>query len=157
MVTDHARAEVGVVPLELTDAGRRDPVFSPLGSPFPAVFGHEDIVDDLPPDAVSLASSATIENEALMFPGKPIYATQFHPELDRDDLIQRIAVYSHYLKLTGASVPSKNSAPSLPKPRARPASCADSWRRSWRNRERRQASRRGPADRQRGPQVRKTP
>ncbi len=102
VATDHARAEVGVIPLELTDAGRRDPVFSPLGSPFPAVFGHEDIVDDLPPDAVSLASSATIENEALMFPGKPIYATQFHPELDRDDLIQRIAAYPPYLKLTGA-------------------------------------------------------
>ena len=102
VVTDHTLAEVGVLPLELTEAGRRDPVFNPLGSPFPVVIGHEDIVTDLPPDAVSLASSSTIENEALMFPGKPIYATQFHPELDRDDLIRRIAAYPPYLKLTGA-------------------------------------------------------
>ena len=102
VVTDHARAEVGVLPLELTEAGRRDPVFGPLGSPFPAAIGHEDIVDELPPGAVSLASSGTIENEALTFPGKPIYATQFHPELDRDDLIERIAAYPPYLSLTGA-------------------------------------------------------
>ena len=102
VVTDHARAEVGVLPLDLTEAGRRDPVFGPLGSGFPVVIGHEDIVDELPADAVSLASSATIANEALMFPGKPIYATQFHPELDREDLIQRIAAYPPYLKLTGA-------------------------------------------------------
>ena len=102
VVTDHALAEVGVVPLELTDAGRRDPVFSPLGSPFPVVMGHEDIVTDLPPGAVSVASSSTIENEALVFSGKPIYATQFHAELDRDDLVQRIAAYPPYLKLTGA-------------------------------------------------------
>ena len=102
VVTDHALAEVGVLPLELTEAGRRDPVFSPLGSPFRGVMGHEDIVTDLPPGAVSLASSSTIENEALVFSGKPIYATQFHPELDRDDLIQRIATYPPYLKLTGA-------------------------------------------------------
>lgn len=102
VVTDHGRAEVGVLRLDLTEAGRRDPVFGPLGSGFPVVIGHEDIVDELPEGAVSLASSATIENEALMFPGKPIYATQFHPELDRDDLIQRIAAYPPYLELTGA-------------------------------------------------------
>ena len=103
MVTDHARAEVGVLPLDLTEAGKRDPVFGPLGSGFPVVIGHEDIVDELPHGAVSLASSATIENEALMFSGKPIYATQFHPELFKEDLIARIAAYPPYLQLTGAS------------------------------------------------------
>ena len=103
VVTDHARAEVGVLPLDLTEAGKRDPVFGPLGSGFPVVIGHEDIVDELPHGAVSLASSATIENEALMFSGKPIYATQFHPELFKEDLIARIAAYPPYLQLTGAS------------------------------------------------------
>lgn len=102
VVTDHARAEVGVLPLDLTEAGRRDPVFGPIGSGFPVVIGHEDIVDELPEGAVSLASSATIENEALKFLGKPIYATQFHPELEKEDLIQRIAAYPPYLPLTGA-------------------------------------------------------
>ena len=102
MVTDHARAEVGVLPLDLTEAGERDPVFGPIGSGFPVVIGHEDIVDELPEGAVSLASSSTIENEALKFLGKPIYATQFHPELVKEDLIQRITAYPPYLSLTGA-------------------------------------------------------
>ena len=102
VVTDHARAEVGVLPLDLTEAGRRDPVFGPIGSGFPVVIGHEDIVDELPEGAVSLASSPTIENEALKFVDKPIYATQFHPELVKEDLIARIAAYPPYLPLTGA-------------------------------------------------------
>lgn len=102
VVTDHGRAEVGVLPLDLTEAGKRDPVFGPIGSGFPVVIGHEDVVDELPDGAVSLASSPTIENEALKFLGKPIYATQFHPELVKEDLIARIAAYPPYLPLTGA-------------------------------------------------------
>lgn len=102
VVTDRARAEVGVVSLALTEDGRRDPVFGPLGTPFPAIIGHEDIVTDLPPGAARLASSATTPNEAFVFSGRPIYATQFHPELDREGLILRIAAYPPYLPLTGA-------------------------------------------------------
>ena len=94
------------------------------------VIGHEDIVDDCP-TAVSLASSATIENEALMFSGKPIYATQFHPELFKEDLIARIAAYPPYLQLTGASSLEELRAitPETPEP---PASSAGSWKRCWR-------------------------
>ena len=102
VVTDRAQAEVGVVSLELTEAGRRDPVFGPLGARFPAIIGHEDIVTDLPANADCLASSAEVPNEAFVFPGKPIYATQFHPELDREGLLMRIAAYPPYLPLTGA-------------------------------------------------------
>ena len=103
VVTDHARAEVGVLPLHLTEAGLRDPVFGPIGTPFHAVIGHEDIVDELPPGAVSLASSDNLPNEAFTFPDKPIYATQFHPELVREDLVRRLAAYPPYLTLAGAS------------------------------------------------------
>ena len=75
VVTDHARAEVGVLPLHLTETGFRDPLFGPIGTPLHAVIGHEDIVDELPPGAVSLVSSDTLPNEAFTFPDKPIYAT----------------------------------------------------------------------------------
>ncbi len=102
VVTDHARAEVGVVDLELTPAGEQDPVFGPLGRRFQAVIGHEDIVTDLPRAAQRLASSPTVANEALSFPGKPIYATQFHPELDPEAFLHRIAAYPPYLPLAGA-------------------------------------------------------
>ena len=50
VVTDHARAEVGVLPLDLTEAGRNGIRYSArLGPGFPVVIGHEDIVDELPP------------------------------------------------------------------------------------------------------------
>lgn len=98
VVTDLSRAEVGTHSFELTDAGRSDPVFGPLGSPFFGQSGHQDIVDRLPDMAVLLASSAIVENEAFGFPGKPIYGTQFHPELDRAELIQRLAAYPEYVQ-----------------------------------------------------------
>jgi GMP synthase (glutamine-hydrolysing) len=60
-------------------------------------------VTALPDDAVLLASSETIENEAFCFCDKPIYATQFHPELDRAGLVARVERYPAYLALTGAS------------------------------------------------------
>ena len=103
VVTDHGRAEVGVTWMELTDAGQRDPVFGPLGSRFQALSGHEDIVTVLPDDAVLLASSARVENQAFRFPGKPIYCTQFHPELDRSGLLLRLAKYPAYIALAGAA------------------------------------------------------
>lgn len=103
VITDRSRAEVGVTWIEMTDAGIDDPVLGPLGRRFRALAGHEDHVISLPDDAVLLASSELSENQAFHFPGKPIYCTQFHPELDKAGLISRIAMYPSYLPLTGAS------------------------------------------------------
>lgn len=102
VVTDHSRAEVGSVWLRLTGEGMSDPVFGPLGERFQVLIGHEDIVTKLPEGATRLASSEQVENEAFRFDGKPIYATQFHPELSRADIVQRIRAYPSYLPLTGA-------------------------------------------------------
>lgn len=103
VVTDPSRAEVGVTWLELTPAGLEDPVFGPLGRRFQAFAGHEDHVVSLPAEAVLLASSMRSSHQAFHFPGKPIYCTQFHPELDRAGLVARIAKYPSYLPLAGAS------------------------------------------------------
>lgn len=103
VVTDHDLAEVGTLTLELTPEGSRDPVFGPLGPRFQVQIGHEDIVTELPKGAVLLASSDRVRNEAFRFEGKPIYCTQFHPELDREGLIKRIGYYPEYLPLTGYS------------------------------------------------------
>lgn len=116
VVTDRERAEVGVTWMRLTDAGLADPVFGPLGRDFQALAGHEDHVVSLPPGAVRLASSDRSENQAFHFPGKPIYCTQFHPELDKAGLISRIAMYPVYLPLAGASTLDELDArtPELP-------------------------------------------
>ena len=54
VVHDPNRAEIGTIELTLTDAGREDPLFGPLGSPFSGHAGHEDCVDELPPNATLL-------------------------------------------------------------------------------------------------------
>jgi len=103
VVTDHSRAEVGTVWLELTSRGESDQVFGPLGKRFQVQIGHEDIVTSIPEAATLLASSERVENQAFRFDGKPIYCTQFHPELTRADLLARIRRYPAYLTLAGAS------------------------------------------------------
>lgn len=103
VVTDHTRAEVGTVTLELSAAGATDPVFGPLGERFQVQIGHEDIVTVLPPQATLLASSDLVENEAYRLEGAPIYATQFHPEIDRRGLIDRLKAYPSYMALAGAA------------------------------------------------------
>ncbi|MEO1996134.1 MAG: type 1 glutamine amidotransferase [Planctomycetaceae bacterium] len=92
------RAEMGTFDLRLTDVGRQDPVFAPLGSSFSAQLGHEDCVVRLPEGAILLASSTHVENQAYTFPDRPVYCTQFHPELQRSDLLQRAQAYPQYVE-----------------------------------------------------------
>lgn len=96
VVHDRRRAEVGTHELTLTGAGRADPVFKHLGSPFRAQLGHEDLVETLPPRTTLLASSAKVANQAYRFEDAPIYCTQFHPELDADGLRSRFLSYPRY-------------------------------------------------------------
>ncbi len=42
------------------------------------------------------ASTSLVENQAFRFADKPIYATQFHPELSVENLIGRIRTYPEY-------------------------------------------------------------
>jgi GMP synthase (glutamine-hydrolysing) len=105
VVTDKSRAELGSVAIHLTAAGQLDPLFAPLGQQFTAPLGHQDCVLRLPQQAVALASSEKVANQAFCLPGKPIYGTQFHPELDRTALIERVQAYPAYLAtITGETL-----------------------------------------------------
>jgi GMP synthase (glutamine-hydrolysing) len=96
-VNDLPKSEVGTIELSLTDAGRDDPLFSQLPPNFTAQAGHEDHVVKLPPDAALLASSALVPEQAFRFAGRPIYCTQFHPELDRAAMLERVIAYPEYV------------------------------------------------------------
>jgi GMP synthase-like glutamine amidotransferase len=78
--------EVGVLPVELTDEARADPVFSALPSEFGTLQWHADTFD-LPEGAVRLATSAAYPNQAFRL-GDAAYGVQFHievsPELARE-------------------------------------------------------------------------
>ena len=104
VVNDLNRAELGTIQLSLTEEGKKDPIFGKLPSTFLAQMGHEDIVDRLPKDAILLASSEKVQNEAFRFKKKPIYGTQFHPELHKNDLAKRMKIYPNYVsKILGIS------------------------------------------------------
>lgn len=96
-VNDLPNAEVGTVELQLTQAGRADPLFGQLPPVFRGQAGHGDHVVELPPDAVLLASSNRVREQAFRFAGRPIYCTQFHPELDRNALMERVIAYPEYV------------------------------------------------------------
>jgi GMP synthase (glutamine-hydrolysing) len=105
VITDLSRAELGSIEVRLTEAGRDDPLFAPLGDTFLAPMGHQDCVVRLPEGAVLLASSEKVENQAFRFPDKPIYCTQFHPELNRDAFVQRVRAYPQYVEtITGEPI-----------------------------------------------------
>ncbi|HUG91560.1 MAG TPA: type 1 glutamine amidotransferase [Planctomycetaceae bacterium] len=107
VVKDLSHAEVGTHELCLTEAGKADPVFGPLGECFDAQMGHEDRVVELPPGAVRLAYSQLVENQAYRFDDRPIYCTQFHPELNRDDLFERVRVYPEYVERIAGLPPER--------------------------------------------------
>ncbi len=96
--TDLELAEIGTLDFQLTAAGREDPLFSPLGPCFKAQTAHQDIVTQLPDNVELLCSSKTVIHQAFRVRGKPIYATQFHPELTVNDLIHRLNVYPEYVQ-----------------------------------------------------------
>ncbi|MCY3807819.1 MAG: gamma-glutamyl-gamma-aminobutyrate hydrolase family protein [Gemmatimonadetes bacterium] len=98
VVNDRSRAEIGTYEVELTDAGRADAVFGALPSRFKAQMGHEDVVETLPPGTTLLASSPLVVNQAYRFDDRPVYCTQFHPELDADGMRSRLSAYPHYVE-----------------------------------------------------------
>ena len=95
-IHDPENAELGSIQLQRTRAGEADPVFGQLPEFFLGQAGHEDHVVRLPPDGILLASSEKVANQAFTFEDKPIYCTQFHPELDRRGLLTRIEAYPEY-------------------------------------------------------------
>ena len=77
--------ERGATPIHPTAAGRADAVFSALGDEAPMIENHQDMITRLPPQAVLMASSAAIENQAFRL-GMRVRGVQFHPEASAADL-----------------------------------------------------------------------
>lgn len=100
IVHDEARAETGVFPVTKTEAGKDDPLFSYLPTTFDAQLGHKDHFGTIPDGAVLLASSERSPNQAWVFPGEPVYALTFHPELDVEAILQRFEYYAEEYGMT---------------------------------------------------------
>jgi len=93
VVYDPDNMEVGTYQLLLTAAGRQDELFSYLPSTFRAQLGHKDRASVLPQGTLNLAASENATLQAFRVPGKPIWATQFHPELTKEENLKRFNRY----------------------------------------------------------------
>ncbi len=93
IIYDPDHMEVGTFPVTLTKAGQADELFSHMPKEFCAQIGRKDRADYLPKGFLHLASSANAPFQALRVPDKPIWATQFHPELTKEENLKRFQRY----------------------------------------------------------------
>jgi GMP synthase (glutamine-hydrolysing) len=89
--------EIGTVRVQLTDAGRRDPLFAWAGKESIEVQAtHCDAVDPLPPGATVLAGNQNCVAQAVRF-SEEVAGVQFHPELSAEAM--RDLIFSREEKL----------------------------------------------------------
>jgi GMP synthase (glutamine-hydrolysing) len=100
------RAEVGILPVELTPAAAGDPVFAGLPPRFPTLQWHSDTFE-LPEGATLLASSPAYLNQAFVV--RRAYGLQFHLEVGPELLAEwaEVPAYAESLEaiLGPGSVP----------------------------------------------------
>jgi GMP synthase (glutamine-hydrolysing) len=93
IIHDPARIELGTYELELTDEGRRDELFGILPDGFLAQLGRKDRARRLPGGVDNLARSERCPLQGFRYGRRPVWATQFHPELDAKTNQRRYLVY----------------------------------------------------------------
>ena len=96
-----AQAEVGILDVELTAEGRRDPLFDGLRDRFKALQWHGAEVAELPANAVALAQSPLCKVQAMRI-GSHAYGLQYHIELTPETVPQWGAVPTYAASLDHA-------------------------------------------------------
>ena len=76
----NTQLEIGWEPVHLTDAGRSDPLFAGIESPYTFFHWHGETFD-IPRGAEWLAWSGKCRHQAYRY-GTNVYGLQFHPEVD---------------------------------------------------------------------------
>ncbi|WP_432697382.1 type 1 glutamine amidotransferase [Marinobacterium sp. YM272] len=88
--------EMGTLPISLTLAAGKDPLFWDMPDPFMAVSVHRQYATELPKRCQVLAlTDACIH--AFKVKDRRFWAFQFHPEVDKKILVERLTYYkAHY-------------------------------------------------------------
>ena len=93
VINDPEHMEMGIYAIELTDEAKQDPLLHDYPERFWAVSGHKERASRIPSDCVLLGSTKDCPYHIVKFANKPFYCFQFHPEVDRNDLVTRITRY----------------------------------------------------------------
>ena len=103
VIRDVDNAELGTFDIHLTPAGDADALVGPYSPGFKGQLGHKDRAARLPAGCTHLAYSDRVPYQAFRIDGAPIFATQFHPELDRDGNAFRCRAYASIYSTTGVA------------------------------------------------------
>lgn len=96
IIRDDRDFEMGCIEIQLTEHASQDPLFFDMPNGFAAVAVHRERSVDCPPGAIPLAYTSQC-NHAFKVINKPFWAFQFHPEVDRQTLIDRLTIFKrHY-------------------------------------------------------------
>lgn len=83
---------VGAVTVRQTLEAAADPLLTGLPVEFPALVGHKEALERLPPDTAHLLTGERCPFQMVRH-RRNIYATQFHPESDGHSFALRIRIY----------------------------------------------------------------
>ncbi len=86
---------VSCVELEITKAGKLDPLLSDMPDTIDVLLGHKEACDTTPTGATLLITGEDCPVQMFRV-GENVYATQFHPEGDAEEFILRIETYRHH-------------------------------------------------------------
>ncbi len=84
--------EMGTVPISLRPEAQDDPVFRDVSNGFQAVSVHQEKTMTPPDGCIELAYTSECCHSFRVV-GKPFWAFQFHPEVDRARLVERLTFY----------------------------------------------------------------
>jgi len=94
---DPQQAETGTLKIFLTPIGKKAPIYRGIPESFHAVLGHKDSVTKLPEGFVVLATSDKCQVESYQIKNN-IFTTQYHPELNTEQLVWRLVQHPEYMK-----------------------------------------------------------
>ena len=110
---DPDQAEAGIQKVHFSEEGDIDTLFTDMPDTIYVAMGHEDSLIELPKSSIHLAYSPKCNSQAFRI-GKNVYGVQFHPELDDNDLYERLQLYEHYDKYNlGFDVPEYVHGPQI--------------------------------------------
>jgi len=92
VIRDDTEFEMGTISIDLTEAAFEDPLFRDVPDGFLAVSVHQEKNLTLPPQCQLLARTNECTH-AFRVIGKPFWAFQFHPEVDRSTLVTRLTFF----------------------------------------------------------------
>lgn len=88
--------EMGTVKISLANKAKSDLVYQGIEDRFPAVSVHRQYASTIPEPLEALAFTEQCIH-SFKYKNKPLWAFQFHPEVDRNTLVKRLTIFSrHY-------------------------------------------------------------